>query len=223
MSNDIKVTKREVNNFLLINFGLIAFIAIFIFIANTRPNGSVFISNFAGLFMYIPAFSGIVVLRRISKYEFNLKVDKFFKVFEVITILRIAVSIAEVFIIGNIIISAVIDTIVSLYLVILVFMNKSEFEILNLNLGKNFKKVLLVISLFALIVVVSDIPSFLSIKGEGIDIGNNIFLAFIALVSNIFFGFSLFFGEEFGWRYFLQPRLQKLYGKRYGVIILGLI
>jgi len=35
--------------------------------------------------------------------------------------------------------------------------------------------------------------------------------------------FSLFIGEEYGWRYFLQPALQERLGKRKGIIVLGLI
>lgn len=31
------------------------------------------------------------------------------------------------------------------------------------------------------------------------------------------------FGEEYGWRFFLQPILQKRYGKYFGIIVLGLI
>ncbi len=32
-----------------------------------------------------------------------------------------------------------------------------------------------------------------------------------------------FFGEEYGWRYYLQPLLQKKFGLRGGVVILGLV
>lgn len=32
-----------------------------------------------------------------------------------------------------------------------------------------------------------------------------------------------YFGEEYGWRYFLQPRLQQKFGLRKGIIILGII
>ena len=35
--------------------------------------------------------------------------------------------------------------------------------------------------------------------------------------------FIAFFGEEYGWRYYLQPILQKRFGLRYGVLILGIV
>lgn len=38
---------------------------------------------------------------------------------------------------------------------------------------------------------------------------------------NFFLAFAAFFGEEYGWRYYLQPLLQKRFGLRAGVLILG--
>lgn len=38
---------------------------------------------------------------------------------------------------------------------------------------------------------------------------------------NFFLAFAAFFGEEYGWRYYLQPLLQKRFGMRKGVLILG--
>lgn len=43
------------------------------------------------------------------------------------------------------------------------------------------------------------------------------------LIPNFFLSFSAFFGEEYGWRYYLQPLLQKKFGLRKGVILLGII
>ena len=38
---------------------------------------------------------------------------------------------------------------------------------------------------------------------------------------NFFLAFTPFFGEEYGWRYYLQPILQKRFGVRGGVLLLG--
>lgn len=64
MSTDIKTIKQEIRYFLLINFGLIAFISIFLFISAANPDSSKLIYNFGVMFMYIPAFSVIVVLKK---------------------------------------------------------------------------------------------------------------------------------------------------------------
>lgn len=52
---------------------------------------------------------------------------------------------------------------------------------------------------------------------------------FSSLLTN-FFGiinvlpfFFVYMGEEYGWRYYLQPKLQNIFGKRIGVLILGII
>lgn len=40
---------------------------------------------------------------------------------------------------------------------------------------------------------------------------------------NFLLVFVAFFGEEYGWRYYLQPMLQKRFGLRAGVLILGIV
>lgn len=40
---------------------------------------------------------------------------------------------------------------------------------------------------------------------------------------NFFLTFIIFFGEEYGWRYYLQPIMQKKFGLKAGVIILGVV
>ncbi|MDO4288607.1 MAG: type II CAAX endopeptidase family protein [Eubacterium sp.] len=49
-------------------------------------------------------------------------------------------------------------------------------------------------------------------------------IAVIALLPvNFFFVFIAFFGEEYGWRYYLQPTLQKRFGMVKGVLFLGVL
>lgn len=44
-----------------------------------------------------------------------------------------------------------------------------------------------------------------------------------ALPINYFMVFIAFFGEEYGWRYYFQPLLQRRFGPRWGVILLGVV
>lgn len=48
-------------------------------------------------------------------------------------------------------------------------------------------------------------------------------LTFASLPINFFFSCIAFFGEEYGWRYYLQPVTQDRFGKRAGVLLLGLV
>lgn len=48
-------------------------------------------------------------------------------------------------------------------------------------------------------------------------------IAFASLAINFWLVFLAFFGEEYGWRYFLQPLMQRRFGKRWGVILLGIV
>ncbi|MCR5686820.1 MAG: CPBP family intramembrane metalloprotease [Lachnospiraceae bacterium] len=45
----------------------------------------------------------------------------------------------------------------------------------------------------------------------------------LVLPVNFIMSFIAFFGEEYGWRYYLQPLMQRRFGKRAGVLLLGLV
>jgi len=49
------------------------------------------------------------------------------------------------------------------------------------------------------------------------------YLAVLMVLINFPLSWLLFFGEEYGWRYYLQPRLQQRFGPRLGVIVLGIV
>ena len=223
MSTDIKTIKQEIKYFLLINFGIIAFISIFLFISASSPDSSKLIHNFSVMFMYIPAFSAIVVLKKVSKCEFTSNVEQFLRIFAIFTLVRVVTSIVDVFVFKSTFISSLIDTFISLYLVVLILSKGSEFEVLNLCLTKNLKKVIFTVLIFLLVTFGRICVGTLLDGSSILDMRINFLATIWSFVVHFCFYFNLFFGEEFGWRYFLQPRLQKLYGKRCGVLILGFI
>lgn len=49
------------------------------------------------------------------------------------------------------------------------------------------------------------------------------YLMILILVINLIFSFTAFFGEEYGWRFFFQPLLQKRFGLKGGVLVLGVL
>ena len=48
-------------------------------------------------------------------------------------------------------------------------------------------------------------------------------IMFFTVLLNFFLAVVAFFGEEYGWRYYLQPLLQKHFGLKGGVILLGCV
>lgn len=48
-------------------------------------------------------------------------------------------------------------------------------------------------------------------------------IGLVSLLANFFLTYICFLGEEYGWRYYLQPLLQKRFGLRAGVILLGIV
>lgn len=53
--------------------------------------------------------------------------------------------------------------------------------------------------------------------------GPTVYVQMISLFFSFFLAFTAFFGEEYGWRWFFQPLLQKRFGSRGGIVILGVI
>ncbi len=51
----------------------------------------------------------------------------------------------------------------------------------------------------------------------------NTWIMLAAVFVNFFIVYIAFLGEEYGWRYYLQPLLQKKFGLRKGVILLGIV
>lgn len=49
------------------------------------------------------------------------------------------------------------------------------------------------------------------------------YVLLLVLIPNFALVFLPFFGEEYGWRYYLQPRLQKRFGLRGGLLVLGAV
>lgn len=51
----------------------------------------------------------------------------------------------------------------------------------------------------------------------------NTWMLLAVLPVNFFLVFAAFLGEEYGWRYYLQPLMQKRFGLRGGVLLLGVV
>lgn len=93
--------------------------------------------------------------------------------------------------------------------------------------GKNAKLSVFCILLFVVLYMLRTAISYgisgqLWMLGE-IAVNPLTWVMLISILVNFFFAFIAFFGEEYGWRYYLQPLLQKRFGKRAGVLFLGVV
>lgn len=85
--------------------------------------------------------------------------------------------------------------------------------------GKNWKKVQLLLLIFIFLLIAGGI-----ISSAGIEIAGFHFIAFLPVsYISCFLQGAAFFGEEYGWRGFLQEKVQKISGRQTGVILLGII
>ncbi len=97
----------------------------------------------------------------------------------------------------------------------------------GLSIKKNGKKSLFYILIFIVLYLLANLIS-CAISGSLDDFFTylkypTIFKLLLILPLNFLFTYFLFFGEEYGWRYFLQPVLQDKFGKRWGILLLGVI
>jgi len=99
-------------------------------------------------------------------------------------------------------------------------------ELSKLWFGVNKKFFIGFAALFAIILIALFYLNYLLGFGEplmGFDPGNFFVLYLTLLGLSFFIIWPQYFGEEFGWRYYLQDRLFPLFGPYLGVVILGVI
>ncbi|MGO0884700.1 lysostaphin resistance A-like protein [Clostridioides difficile] len=84
---------------------------------------------------------------------------------------------------------------------------------------KNEKKSIICILIFILII---NLSKCIMLEWKSINF-INLVMAIFLILPNFATQSILFFGEEYGWRGFLQEKMQRKFGKRIGVVLLGFI
>lgn len=210
-ANTKKRSSMEVTIFLLITLGMSILFGVLIYL-NIYNNVSII-----ALFMMLVPAAGVAFAKELkpknknSTYVLHYLLIGNFGLFLCMMILRI------LGIVSDDAINALIGLITPLISIMILFYSWYKYP--KLDPFANIKKVVAPILIFLFISIIGLI---VMSKGENInyaDLITDIFLILPNFVSQSI----LFFGEEYGWREFLQPVLQKKFGKRMGVVLLGII
>ncbi|MDO4648833.1 MAG: type II CAAX endopeptidase family protein [Eubacteriales bacterium] len=186
------------------------------------------LSVFPNAQMFYPA-AGVMLAVLLMKKDHLLVPKRFFGFYLVLTIIMAAMAVASIFLQ-----SVPWASIISLPIIVgsvagwvfLLTEKKEKREQSGLR-WKNTKASIFCIVLFLVLYFLRyGIAVVISGETEALTslVSNPVtWINFFALFINFFLVFIAFFGEEYGWRYYLTPMLQKRYGKRIGVILLGIL
>lgn len=180
---------------------------------------------FAAVQMLCPA-AGVIMAIVTGENNKSLIPWRFFTTYIVITVIGIVCAIMSVFVLNKELntlfnIMSVIGSII--LLLVLVIEDDTKLKAYGL-LGRSWKKILPISILFGLLCLTRTIIYFLD--NRLIVLAQELFsldkmLQFIFLILNFWLSFVLFFGEEYGWRYYLQPLVQKRFGAIKATFIIG--
>ena len=102
------------------------------------------------------------------------------------------------------------------------YTNSGKLKKSGLTFRINWRKTLCYSMLFILLYAATTVLASLFLS-EKIDINSKSISMIILMPFSLLLAFLPYLGEEYGWRFFLQPILQRRYGNVRGVLILGLV
>ena len=193
--------------------------------------------------MMYPAAGVIIGMFVTDKENKKLLPRGFFITFLITTCILVIMSLLSVlFSVGDIdiigikvpvyLLAMIIGSVVSFVFILMAGKERRDYAGLS---RKYFGRSALIVALFVVLYMARTAAATLI---EGLSDGNGIIYftdwmkvfeesktwgSIIALPIIYFFVFIAYFGEEYGWRYFLQPIMQNRFGKRLGVILLGVL
>lgn len=231
----MKTKNNGLGIYFLIAFGVPVILGIFMGIAYQKGQD---VSTFPLVWMYLPAtavMAGALLggEKKTAADKTQLMAPKFFYgMFSVITAVMVILAVCNIFLPGaglamgiNYLVYA--SSLISLIAIPLI--SKDRREVYGLRLTKNWKWSLAGIGIFVLLYLVlaliSMAPAYLTGEsGEAFLLNSDLGIWLVLILPlNLLLSFTAFFGEEYGWRYYLQPILQKKFGLKRGVIVLGLL
>lgn len=220
-------TKNITKIYFTITFGLPFILGIFMGVAYVNE---IDISIFPLVWMYLPAF-GVMTAEYLAHGNEHPIPKVFYVTFSFFSIAMVILCMASVvFAHLNFAILINILAMVScpICFIEILCMKKEKRKQYGLSFTVNLKRSIFGIALFILLYLLICLLGFVAEniflgRAEGYAFKPDAPMYLAAMAINLLFSFTAFFGEEYGWRYFLQPILQKKFGLRRGVILLGLL
>ena len=190
------------------------------------------VSAFPLAWMYLPAAAAMISVLVSEKEKLSRLPKAFFVTFTAFAALTAILAIVNVFLLG-IELTGLINVVIVISSAMcgmqMLLMKKESKSCWGLSVTKNGKKALGCVGIFLLLYLLMNAISI----GLAVLMGSELSefslnpmaleSLFLVLPLNLVMTWPVYFGEEYGWRFFLQPRLQRRFGKRGGVILLGLL
>ena len=228
MNNRIETNKRELITFLLVAFAVPYLMGIPLGICQASGKDT---SLFANTQMFYPA-AGVMLAFLLARRP-GMPV-RFYVLHLLVTASCLVMSLLSAFVdladgMWLLVVNLVIIAGSVLAWVLLLTDKKEKRESYGLRWHGKFLQAMGICALF---LVLKTAVVFISVALSGAQAWNE-YLAywqsylpwstFLMLIPNFFLCFLPFFGEEYGWRYYLTPVLQQKFGKRKGVLLLGVM
>lgn len=225
MYEDEQNEKKQLTIFSAIAFGMPVIMGLFMWYGYSQGKN---IDLFSMTHMYYPA-AGAMIALMIGGRDNKLLPKPFFICYLLQTVVMIGFSLMGLFTDSKALVqhATIIMLVGGLLLLICLGIAKKERRAAYGLSRKNWKATIGMVLLYLILYVARMLVAFL-FEG-GIDPLIKTFsdsMTWIALFSTLASYILLFvpyFGEEYGWRYFFQPILQKRYGSIKGVLLLGLL
>lgn len=219
--------KKQLKIFMIVNFGLTVLMGLVMRISYKMGND---VTAFASSQMMYPA-AGVILALIFTVGKSRKLPMKFFVTYLVTAVLAILLTIGSVIVPSAVWYLAqnyvfIVGSVIS-WIMLLVEKKEIRDEFVlrfgGHDTGKSLLLMLLFLGLYILRLFLAGLPDGSIGETAGIFVSPNTWITMIVLVFNFYLSFIVFFGEEYGWRYFLQPMLQKRFGLKGGVILLGVI
>lgn len=219
------ISNKDLTIFFVVTFGLTTIMGLVM----SSVYSSDLVDGYSLVQMYYPALGAMTAL--LLNKESRKKVPKeFYGAYIFFSVISIIYLLVKTCILHQDPYSQLetLATIGSVVLIVAYVVDKEEsLESFGLKFNKNYKNSILCVFIFIILYLGTIfVPSLLFGElDEFISPFRNMstWISLFFLPISFPLSFIMFLGEEYGWRYFLQPALQERLGKRKGIIVLGLI